>query len=85
MENKIRILCGDTSMIAESKDIRVEMHRPVKKNIALTCDKEWEGVHNGYSCFLKVGDRYRIYYRADASRHRMDKTMTPGRGVICKA
>lgn len=85
MENKNRILCWDTSMIAESKDIRVEMHKPVKKNIALTCDNEWEGVHNGYSCVLKVGDRYRIYYRADASRHRMDKTMTPGRGVICMA
>ena len=85
MENKNRILCWDTSMMAESKDIRVEMHKPVKRNIALTCDNEWEGVHNGYASVIKVGDTYRIYYRADASRHRMDKTMTPGRGVICVA
>ena len=85
MENKNRILCWDTSMMAESKDMRVEMHKPVKRNIALTCDNEWEGVHNGYASVIKVGDTYRIYYRADASRHRMDKTMTPGRGVICVA
>ncbi len=85
MKKQNRYLCWDDKLIAHSRNLTIEMHQPEKKNLALICDNEWEGPHNGYGSVLKVGDSYRIYYRADASRHRMDKTMLPGGGVICVA
>lgn len=80
-----RILCWDDKLIAKSENILIQAHKPEKKNIALTCDNEWEGVHNGYAGVMKIGDTYRIYYRADASRHRLDKAPVPSKPVICVA
>ncbi len=86
MKKQNRFLCWDEKLIAENKNVSIEMHKPVKKNIALVCDNEWEGVHNGYASVLKVGDTYRMYYRADASRHRIDKQKIKGvSGIICVA
>ena len=80
-----RILCWDDRFIETSENVRIQAHSPEKKNIALTCDHEWEGVHNGYASVLRVGETYRLYYRADSFRHRIDKASTPGRAVICMA
>ncbi len=81
-----RFLCWDEKNIEKSNGVQIVMHKPIKKNIALTCDCEWEGVHNGYASVVRVGENYRIYYRADASRQRIDKAPIPGaRGVICVA
>jgi hypothetical protein len=80
-----RILCWDDKIIEASENIQVQAHKPEKKNIALVCDDEWEGVHNGYAGVVKMGDAYRLYYRADSSRQRIDKAPTPGSAVICVA
>ena len=80
-----RILCWDDKIIEISENIQVRAHKPEKKNIALTCDNEWEGVHNGYASVIRMGDTYRLYYRADPFRHRLDKAPTPGKAVICVA
>ena len=80
-----RILCWDDKFIEKSENIQIQAHKPEKKNIALICDNEWEGVHNGYASVIKVGDRYRMYYRADSFRHRIDKAPVPGKAVICVA
>ncbi len=86
MQNKQkRTLCWDHNMIESSTDIQICAHKPEKKNIALICDNEWEGVHNGYAAVLKVGDRYRIYYRADPCHQRLDKATVPGKATICVA
>ena len=80
-----RILCWDDKIIETSKNIQIRMNKPEKKNIALACDNEWEGPHNGYASVIKVGDTYRLYYRADSMRQQIDKATTPGRAVICVA
>lgn len=58
-----RYLCWDDSLIEKSSNIEIRMHKPVKKNIAMYCDLEWEGNVNGYGGIIKVGDTYRLYYR----------------------
>lgn len=58
-----RYLCWDDSLIEKSSNIDIIMHKPIKKNIALFCDLEWEGNCNGYGGVIKVGDTYRLYYR----------------------
>ncbi len=83
--NKNRFLCWDAKNIEKNDGVQIISHKPQKKNIALKCDSEWEGVHNGYGSIVKVGDTYRLYYRADSTRQREDKTMTPGKAVICVA
>lgn len=80
-----RILCWDDKLIETSENVYVQAHKPEKKNIALVCDNEWEGAHNGYASVIKIGDSYRLYYRADSSIQRLDKAQTPGKAVICVA
>ena len=58
-----RCLCWDTKLIEEERDLFLLAHKPQKKNIALLCDDEWEGVHNSYGCTVRVGDTIRRYYR----------------------
>lgn len=59
-----RVLCWDNKSIDTSENLQIISHKPQMKNIALLCDDIWEGVHNGYSSVMKVGDKYRLYYRA---------------------
>ena len=64
IERNARVLCWDETLIDQQYGVRVEQHKPVKKNIALRCDDEWEGVHNGYAAVMKTDDGYRLYYCA---------------------
>lgn len=80
-----RFLCWDENIIEKRHNIQILSHRPVKRNLALVCDSEWEGPHNGYASIVKVGDTYRMYYRADSMRQQMDKSKVPGKAVICVA
>ena len=45
------------------ENVKLEIHRPVRKNIALECTEPWE-YETGYLGILKIGDMYRLYYRA---------------------
>lgn len=81
-----RYLCWDNKLIDDSSDIEIRMHHPERKNISLYCDNEWEGPCNGYCCIIKANGEYRMYYRADSSRHIVDDNMQfKGKPVICVA
>ena len=83
-----RFLCWDTKLIEEEQDLFLLAHKPQKKNIALLCDDEWEGVHNSYGCTLRIGDTIRLYYRASTERLILtDHAPNNGGGtnVICVA
>lgn len=80
-----RYLCWDEKLMEENDGVRVCAHRPEKKNIALVCDGEWEGPHNGYASIVKTGEGYRMYYRACAMRQNADGTVRQASGVICVA
>lgn len=58
-----RFLCWDKKNFSQNNGVTVIQHEPGKKGIALKCDDEWEGVHNGYASITKIGDKYRMYYR----------------------
>lgn len=81
-----RYLCWDESLILKASDIEVRQHEPVKRNLAFLPDDEWEGVHNGYAHVVKVGDGYRMYYRASFSARRLEsETQTKDTNCICVA
>jgi len=84
MVNK-RYLCWDEKLVQDMGGARVCAHKPEKKDIALVCDSEWEGPHNGYASIVRLDGKYRMYYRACAMRQRADGTMQHAKGVICMA
>jgi hypothetical protein len=59
-----REVAWDTHAIEYSEGIRIAAHKPTRKNVALHCTGAWEGVTCGYPSVVKLGDKYRLYYRA---------------------
>ncbi|MBQ8447371.1 MAG: hypothetical protein IJX27_00385 [Clostridia bacterium] len=84
MESR-RYLCWDENLIENNSGARVCAHRPEKKNLALICDSEWEGPHNGYASIVGFGETYRMYYRACTMRQKADGSLQYAKGVICMA
>ena len=81
-----RILCWDEKFIETNNGIIVLQHKPEKKNVALRCDDCWEGASNGYAGIMKVGDKYRMYYRAAAKECDIDpKYQATAKESICVA
>lgn len=80
-----RFLCWDEKNFSEVKDVTVCQHKPEKQALALVCDGDWEGVHNGYSTVMQVGDTYRFYYRVRGQTGAVTKTGRPEMGAVCVA
>lgn len=76
-----RFLCWDNKLIEENKGVEIIQHQPQRKNIALYCEDDWEGVHNGYAGIVKVNDVYRLYYRAQTK----DLNLIKGGACACVA
>ncbi len=66
-----RHLCWDNFLIDRAENAEIKLHKPERKEIILSSQKEWEGIHNGYASIMKVGDKFRFYYRS------MAEVMTP--------
>ncbi len=59
-----RMLCWDEFLIDKKENAEVRMHKPEKKELVFVADQDWEGNVCGYESLIKVGDKYRMYYRA---------------------
>ena len=79
-----RWLCWDEDIIASKSNVTVKMQKPVPKNLAVVCDGEWDGVHNGYASVINVDGKYKFYYRASSQYFAADGTL-PERGPNCFA
>jgi hypothetical protein len=44
-------------------DARLELHRPVPREVVLVADRPWEGNTSAYFTIFQDSDRYRMYYR----------------------
>ena len=58
-----RMLCWDDFAIEKSEDIEIKMHKPTPHDLAIICDAQWDGVHNGYGSVEKVGNKYYFWQR----------------------
>ncbi len=61
--NSRRELFVDRFLIDGMKDLRFALHHPQDEGPVLNLDKPWEGQFAFYSTVLKVGGKYRVYYR----------------------
>ena len=73
-----RQLFVDDYWIAEAKGVTRQLHRPLRREIAIPKDRAWETFCVSYMVTFKDGDRFRAWYRADpeytSSGHRQCKT-----------
>jgi len=58
-----RELFVDRHLIEKLQNTRLRLHEPRPAGTALVFDREYEGVHCGYTTIVKDGDVYRMYYR----------------------
>ncbi len=58
-----REVCWDEYLIDKCEGVRVEMHKPEYRGVALTCDAPWEGNISGYFEVIPGGMTNRLYYR----------------------
>lgn len=58
-----REVLWDEALMDRAEGIRVQMHRPEFRNVALECDKPWEGNTCGYFSLIPDAGQFRLYYR----------------------
>jgi len=59
-----REVCWDEYMMDSAEGVRVQMHRPEYKGVALELNELWEGnASGGYACVLNENGIFRLYYR----------------------
>ncbi len=60
-----REVCWDMHIVEKNENVKLTMHKPVKKNIAFEFDTAWEGAKVHYLAAVKEGEKYRLYYRGE--------------------
>ena len=82
---KNRMLCWDDLLIDKIDRAEVRMHKPVKREKAITFDKSWEGNVCTYLSLMRLGDTYRLYYRAQNITLNPDGSYSSSKGCYCVA
>ena len=57
----------DRHLIDSMKGVRLQLHAPQPREIALRTDKPWEGPSSAYVTVFKDDDRFRMYYRGSGN------------------
>ena len=58
-----RELFVDQHLIEQLDGVRLELHRPVRREVVFRSDAAWEGNGSAYQSVFQDGDRFRMYYR----------------------
>lgn len=58
-----REVCWDEALMDQADGIRVQMHKPERRNVVLECNMPWEGNCSGYFQVLNDNNMVRMYYR----------------------
>ncbi len=58
-----RELFVDQHLIERMDGVRLELHRPVRREVVFRSDAAWEGNGSAYQSLFRDGDRFRLYYR----------------------
>ena len=78
-----RMVCWDNFLIDKMDNADIVMHKPTKRELVFTADAQWEGNCTGYERLIKIGDKYRFYYRGGNIILRPDGTDDWGKCAFC--
>jgi len=57
----------DDWLIDRTTGVRLQLHQPTPREVALYFDQPWEGITSAYATVFKDEDRYRMYYRGSGA------------------
>lgn len=66
----------DDWLIEEQHQVRLQMTPPERKEIVLTFEEEWEGVHSIYVSVLQDNRKIRLYYRGNSVTDHSEEQVT---------
>jgi hypothetical protein len=75
-------LFADDHLIDKMAGTRLELHRPVPREVAIVHDRPWEGNICFYHTVFRDGDLFRMYYRGAHHDYAIDKVTHQ---VVCYA
>jgi hypothetical protein len=58
-----RELFVDDALLESQSGVSLAMHRPEARDVAIVCDRPWEGNISAYYTLFADGDVFRMYYR----------------------
>ncbi len=73
-----RQLFVDEMLIAEKRNVALQLHQAVPREIVLTVDKPWENSVLTYVSVFKDGDKFRMYYRGTGADAKYAKDLPAG-------
>ena len=79
------LMIDDHLIDSMSESLRLQMHRPVRRNVALVTDAPWEGNACAYSSLFHDGEKYRMYYTANHYVNRKGRIEEPHGRHVCYA
>ena len=82
---KGREVLWDMFLADKTENVKLEMHKPIRKNVAFECDESWEGEHCNYGSLIYDGEKYRMYYRGLGANGGVWKTENGSHCVWCVA
>jgi hypothetical protein len=53
----------DDWLLESRTNVSLQLQTPIRREVVLTLDKPWEGVHSAYFTVFQEGQRVRMYYR----------------------
>ena len=68
-----------------SESLRIQLHKPVRRNVALVTDAPWEGNACLYSSLFHDGERFRMYYTAGQYVNQEGRIELPHGRHLCYA
>jgi len=81
-----RELMIDDYLIDSMDDsLRLQLHKPVRRNVALVTDAPWEGNACAYSSLFHDGEKFRMYYTANHYVNREGRIEEPRGRRLCYA
>jgi len=79
------LMIDDELIDSMSQSLRLQLHRPVRRNVALVTDAPWEGNACAYSSLFHDGEKYRMYYTANHYVNREGRIEEPHARYLCCA
>ena len=79
------LMIDDHLIGSMSGSLRLQLHKPVRRNVVLKTDAPWEGNACLYSSVFHDGERFRMYYTAGHYVNRKGRIELPHGRLLCYA
>ena len=79
------LMIDDYLIDSMSDSLRLQMHKPVRRNVAMVTDAPWEGNACAYSSLLHDGEKFRMYYTTNHYVNRKGRIEEPHGRHLCYA